>query len=261
MNNNTFIENVDLFQISFPRIHQNEAVQFLLESLNAKTTLGVCFPDMSTLNLAWDNPQLLDLLQKRFITFNDGAALNWAARMRGKPFINNLNGTDLCPKFLHLVPVNTRFYLLGGNPGMALKAGQTLSSLYENVNIVGAHHGYLDEKNEVEVIDELYRKKPQVILVGMGNPLQIEFINRYLDDPKLQGTIWLAVGGFFSYYAGQLKRAPMWIRKIKLEWLYILIQQPHKTKRYLLGIPLFFIRFMIAALRGQHDSKRNKSYK
>jgi N-acetylglucosaminyldiphosphoundecaprenol N-acetyl-beta-D-mannosaminyltransferase len=95
--------------------------------------------------------------------------------------------------------------------------------------------------------------RPAVILVGMGNPQQVELIDRHLDDPSLRGTLWLAVGGQFDYYGGALRRAPQLLRRLRLEWLYIVMQQPHKLRRYFIGIPLYLGRCALAALTGSHD--------
>jgi N-acetylglucosaminyldiphosphoundecaprenol N-acetyl-beta-D-mannosaminyltransferase len=111
----------------------------------------------------------------------------------------------------------------------------------------------LNDASERALIERLRVLRPQVVLVGMGNPKQVEFICRHLDDPGLGGTLWLAVGGQFDYYGGTLRRAPSWLRKVRLEWLYIVAQQPHKLHRYFVGIPLYLSRCALATLLHSHD--------
>ncbi len=86
----------------------------------------------------------------------------------------------------------------------------------------------------------------------MGNPQQVAFIDRYLDDPELAGTLWLAIGGQLEYYGGTLRRAPALLRRLRLEWLFIVLQQPHKARRYFAGIPLFLLRCLWAERSDGH---------
>ena len=218
-------------------------------------TLAVAFPDMSTLNLAARNPEFRRLLQRRVVTFNDGAGLAFVARViRRAPFPDNLHGTDLCPMLLETLPSGTTIYVLGAPADVVDRAREALENKYPALRFVGHHHGYLDDALEASVLDELRRLRPQVVLVGMGNPLQVEFIDRHLDDPDLAGTLWLAIGGQLHYYGGGLERAPAWMIRAKLEWLHLVIRQPHKLGRYGFGIPRFIARSLWAQLRHGHDA-------
>lgn len=253
-------DKVDVLGVSFPRLDGASAVQFLLSRLGAATSTGVCFPDMSTLNLAAERPAFRQLLQQRMVVFNDGAGLSWAARRLGRPLPANLNGTDLVPQLLQAAPATTSVFLLGAKPGVAAQAQAVLASRFPRLRFIGSHHGYLDSATEARVVAQLRAARPAIVLVAMGNPLQIEFIDRHLDDPLLAGTLFLAVGGQLDYYGGTLKRAPQLLRRARLEWLYIVLQQPYKARRYLVGIPRFLLRCLIAEQRGTHaasaDSER-----
>lgn len=245
-------DKVDVLGVSFPRLDAAEAVQFLLSRIGASASTGVCFPDMSTLNLAAEQPALRRLLQTRMVVFNDGAGLAWAARRQGRPLPANLNGTDLVPRLLQSAPAGTSVFLLGARPGVAARAQALLAARFAHLRFVGSHHGYLDAAAEAAVLEQLRTGRPQIVLVAMGNPLQIEFIDRHLDDPRLAGTLFVAVGGQLDYYGGTLKRAPERWRQARLEWLYIVLQQPYKARRYLVGIPQFLLRCLIAERRGTH---------
>lgn len=245
-------DSVDILRVRFPRLRADAAVDLLLRRLGARQTTGVCFPDMSTLNLAASDPAFRRRLQERLLVFNDGAGLAWAARRLGRPLPENLNGTDLVPRLFAAAPAGTTVYLLGARPGVAERAMAVLGARFPHLSFVGHHHGYLDAAGEAEVVAELRRLRPRLVLVAMGNPLQVELIDRHLDDPQLAGTMWLAVGGQLDYYGGSLRRAPPWLRRVKLEWLYIVLQQPHKARRYFVGIPRFLLRCLVAEHTGGH---------
>ncbi len=246
-------DTVDVLGVRFPRLYCEEAVALLLTKLRGDDSTGVCFPDMSTLNLAVENPSFRRLLQRRMMVLADGAGVMWVASCRGKPLPANLNGTDLVPRFLASAKAGTAVFLVGGAEGVAAQTSERFAQRFPHLRFVGSSQGYLDEASEDQLIERLRALRPQVILVGMGNPKQVELIDRYLDDPTLKGTLWLAVGGQFDYYGGTLSRAPGWLRKLRLEWLYIVAQQPHKLRRYFVGIPLYLSRCALASLTRSHD--------
>ena len=90
------------------------------------------------------------------------------------------------------------------------------------------------------VIEEINGREVNMLLVGMGNPIQEQWIHRH--RAALRVPLTIAVGGLFSYWAGELERAPAWMRAHGLEWLHILRRQPSKARRYLIGNPLFVSR-------------------
>ncbi len=246
-------DTVDVLQVRFPRLYAEEAVALLLAKLHGGESTGVCFPDMSTLNLAAEKPSFRRLLQHRMLVLPDGAGVMWVASLRGKPLPANLNGTDLVPRLFAAAPTGTSVFLLGGRDGVAARTAQRFAECFAHLRFVGSSHGYLSSDEESQLIDRLAALRPQVVLVGMGNPLQVEWIDRHLDDPRLRGTLWLAVGGQFDYYGGTLKRAPATLRRLRLEWLYIVAQQPHKLSRYFIGIPRYLARCALAAATHSHD--------
>lgn len=250
--------SVDILGLRFPRLTQAQAVDLLVEWVDERHTVGVAFPDMSTMNTTLRQPAFRRLLLERFVTFNDGAGMAMAARLRHRPFPANLNGTDLCPKLLGALPAGTSVYLLGGGPGVADGAQACLAARYPDIEFVGAHHGYLDHATEAAVASVIAELRPQIVMVGMGNPLQVQFISRYLDTRAFAGTMWLAIGGQLDYYGGGLERAPEWMVRTRLEWLRLVYKQPHKRTRYFRGIPLFLGRVLLAQVGREHDVEQGQ---
>ena len=130
---------------------------------------------------------------------------------------------------------------------------EVFTLLFPHLIFVGAADGYFDQQREAAIVQMITHAKPQLVLVALGNPLQVEFIDRRLDDPSLQGIMWWAVGGFLDFYGGSRLRAPNWMIRSRLEWLHIVYTQPYKLKRYLLGIPRFLWNSLWLALQRQHD--------
>ncbi|MBL8829154.1 MAG: WecB/TagA/CpsF family glycosyltransferase, partial [Planctomycetaceae bacterium] len=95
-------------------------------------------------------------------------------------------------------------------------------------------------ESTVDVLDEINRAEPHLVLVGMGNPRQEQWIDAH--RPQINARLLMGVGGLLDYIAGKNTRAPKLFRYLGCEWLYVAFSQPRKFTRYLLGNPLFLAR-------------------
>jgi len=201
----------------------------------------VYFVNAHTLNLADADPDYRDVLGRAAYVFNDGTGVRWAARMKGVRLRDNLCGTDLAPLLLSSTP-GRRYFLLGADEATIRRAAAWAEMRFPNWALAGFHHGYVTEPEATDrIIDEINTARPDVLLVGMGNPLQ----ERWLDAnrPRLRVPVGIGVGGLFDFWAETVRRAPAWIRRIGYEWAWRLLQQPRdKARRYLLGNPAFLLR-------------------
>jgi N-acetylglucosaminyldiphosphoundecaprenol N-acetyl-beta-D-mannosaminyltransferase len=133
------------------------------------------------------------------------------------------------------------YFLLGGQPSIIERAAEVAAKTFPGWEQSGFHHGHLNDPHlAASVIRQINRARPDVLLVGMGNPLQERWIHEHRG--QLDVPLCIGVGGLFHYWAGDLRRSPRWLRRLGAEWLGILLQQPHKARRYLLGNPLFLWR-------------------
>lgn len=194
-----------------------------------------------TLNLAWEDSEYRAILQTGDIVFADGIGVRIAAWLKGIQLRDNLVGTDLLPLFMRAKrDRGYRYFLLGGRPGIAERAAAYLRRELPGLRVVGSHHGCFESRETGVVIDAVNGAAPDMLLVGMGNPLQEEWIHR--NRAALRVPLSIGVGGLFDHWAGDLHRAPGWVRRLGMEWCQILLQQPHKWRRYLVGNPQFMSR-------------------
>jgi N-acetylglucosaminyldiphosphoundecaprenol N-acetyl-beta-D-mannosaminyltransferase len=206
------------------------------------TSRSVYFVNAHTLNVATEDQRYRKTLASADYVFGDGTGVRWAARLvHGRPLRDNVNGTDLVPRFFEATAGRGyRYYLLGATDAVIARAAGNARTLFPGWTLAGYHHGYLDAEAESQVVEEINALACQVLLVGMGNPLQEAFIER--NRARLEVPLCMGTGGLFTYWAGDLVRAPAWVRKAGYEWLYLLLVQPHKFKRYVWGNPLFLSR-------------------
>lgn len=135
-----------------------------------------------------------------------------------------------------------RFYLLGGDPGVAQGAAERLRATYPGLTILGAEEGipkdrYADATLRRSVAQRIGQIRPDVVLVAFGAPRQDLFIAE--NAQRLRAPLLIGVGGSFDFLAGRIQRAPHWFQQIGLEWLWRLIQQPWRIRRILTAVVVF----------------------
>lgn len=168
---------------------------------------------------------------------NDGIGLDIASKLvHGKPFIENLNGTDFTPRFLQGIS-NARVFLFGGKPGIAQRAADALKRDYQ-IQVAGVRNGYDEAKNSAELIAEINASQANVVLVAMGNPYQEQWIMAHRQ--QLAAPVLMGVGALLDFLAGDKSRAPALVQRLRLEWFYRLCLEPSRLlKRYTIDIAVF----------------------
>lgn len=173
----------------------------------------------------------------------DGVGIIFASKIYRKPLQERIPGFDLMGRLLFLSNQKRyRIYLLGTKPDIIGQTVENIQMKYPNIEIVGFHHGYFNEDEEVIIIEELKQMKPDIVFVGIGFPNQEKWISNNLD--QFSKGVFIGVGGSLNVWAGVDKRAPKIWRKLNLEWFYRLIKQPSRSKR-MLAIPIFIKRVLL----------------
>jgi len=240
---------VTVLDVPITNLTQEAAVALIRRWVAARDgcSRSVFIANAHTLNLASEHPWYRDILRRADVVFGDGTGVRLAARLRGVRMCANLVGTDLVPRLMaESLSDGVRYYLLGAGADTVGRAVRSLEERIPGIAIAGFHHGFVDGAASREVVERINAARPGVLLVAMGNPLQEEWITRHL--PDLRVPVSIGVGGLFDHWAGNLVRAPHWIRRAGFEWLQILLQQPRKKwRRYMLGNPKFIARALAAA--------------
>jgi exopolysaccharide biosynthesis WecB/TagA/CpsF family protein len=169
----------------------------------------------------------------------DGQAVVFASRLLTPTPIPERSATT---DFIHDAArmsqeIGLRFFLLGATEETNAKAAETLRETYPGLQIVGRHHGYFSELEEDALCDEINLTQPDVIWVGLSVPREYEFSVR--NRSHLKAGWIVTCGGCFNFVTGAYPRAPLWMQKVGLEWLYRLAREPRRLFwRYALTNPL-----------------------
>lgn len=201
------------------------------------------FANAHSVNLARQMPAFADVLQDITI-FNDGVGIDLAALiLTGKSLPDNLNGTDLTPALLSVLPTGTRIFLLGSPPGVAVAAQVVLSRRFPLLQFVGARDGFFLTTEGDEVATQIAEAGAQLVIVGMGQPHQEFWATNYA---KSTNAVALCAGAILDFTAGRFTRAPRWLQVARLEWAYRLILEPRRLmKRYLVGNASFLLHVFL----------------
>ena len=225
-------------------VTRRRAIQRLHEILRRRTgpARSVIFVSAHTLNLAAADRAYRRVLNAADFVFVDGTGVRWAARLQGIRILDNLVGTDFTPALFHATAGRGYSYFLLGADPQTIAAADHARRAFPGWTEAGFHHGYLsDEQLTSAAIAQINRARPDVLLVGMGNPIQEQWIHRHRH--RFDVSIAMGIGGLFDYWAGNVSRAPRWLRSLGHEWLWRLFQEPRlKARRYLVGNPLFLAR-------------------
>jgi len=234
--------------VRFDRLTRAEVLAIIKRAFGSRRALKVYIANAHTVNLACARASYLKVLNGADLLLNDGLGVQIGSRVAGKPLLDNMVGTDLIPEMCERAAMaDISVFLLGGQRGIAERAAEGLRRRVDGVRIAGVHHGYFSEIEDPIVADKINRSGAGILLVAFGNPLQELWISR--NAHRLRCDLCIGVGGLFDHLSGRLRRAPFWLRRLGMEWAFILMFQPHKWRRYLLGNPLFLFRLLAEKLR------------
>ena len=209
-----------------------QAVEKVDALIKNKTPSIVATANAEMLMLANSDVELQKILNSAAMVTADGAGTVWAARHLGYDMPERVAGVDLVT---NLIVKGYKIYFFGAAAGVADLAAENVKKKY-NANIAGTRNGFFSADDEAQIISDINNSGAEILLVGLGVPKQEKWIFNNLD--KLKVPVCIGVGGSLDVLAGKVKRAPRWMQRAKLEWLFRAMLQPSRAGR-LLALPKF----------------------
>ena len=189
------------------------------------------------------DPEFARVLESADLCLADGTGVVWAARRQGCSLSSPVTGTDLIPPLAALcAKQGFRLFLLGAEPGVAADLAARLRTAHPEL-AVAAHAGSPDASADEETVSLIRAHRTQVLLVAFGAPKQELWIDRLKD--RIGAPVGIGVGGAFDYLTGRVPRAPVWMRRAGLEWLYRLLHQPWRVRRMAV-LPVYAVKVLSA---------------
>jgi exopolysaccharide biosynthesis WecB/TagA/CpsF family protein len=241
------LEQVDILGVTVTSGSSGDVVRHLDGRIARGEVTRVAFLNAHLSNVVASDGGLRSDLRD-FLILNDGVGVDVARYLlHGERFPENLNGTDLITEYLDRSEHRLRIFLLGAKEDALERAARRIAERWPQHEVVGRHHGYFDAQSGDRVGRMILDSKPSLLLVAMGNPRQERWIAEHV--PQMCRTA-IAVGAWFDFVAGEVPRAPMWVRKLRSEWVFRLLIEPRRlAKRYLVGNLVFLARLGLARSR------------
>lgn len=241
-------ERVEILGVKVDAVTMTEAVERVGRLICAEKSSLVATANAEMLLRATHDEELKKILNAADLVVPDGAGTVWAARHLGKFMPERVAGFDLVQELMKIAPARgIRFFLFGSAPGIAEKAKLKAETLYRGIKIVGVRNGYFTAADEPEIISQIKNSRADVLLAALGVPKQEKWLFKHKDELKIPVSI--GVGGTFDVMAGVVKRAPLWMQKARLEWLFRAMLQPSRAGR-LIALPKFVLKVHKQKLSG-----------
>ena len=233
-------ERVNILGVDVDAVTMAEAVDVVRRAMDTRAGVMVATANAEMLMRATHDEELRRILNASALVVPDGAGTVWAARHLGHAMPERVAGYDLAQELLRCAPAEgRRVYFFGSAPGVAEKAKAKAEQLYPGIEIVGGRNGFFSPADNAAIIAEIRAARPDLLLVALGVPKQEKWIAAHLAE--LDVPVAIGVGGTLDVMAGVMKRAPHWMQKAKLEWLFRGLMQPKRAGR-LLALPKFVLK-------------------
>lgn len=247
-------KKVDILGVHVDSLTMGEAVKRIQTFIEERTSVLIATANAEMLMRATYDRELKNILNDAALVVPDGAGTVWAAHHLGHLMPERVAGYDLAQELMRKAPQKGyRLFFFGAAPGVAEKAKTKAEKLYPGIEIVGVRNGFFSSDDEPQILREIQEAKPDILLVALGVPKQEKWLAAHLYE--LAVPVSMGVGGTFDVMAGVMKRAPHWMQKAKLEWLFRGAMQPKRAGR-LMALPRFVFKVMAYKKSGQRKGAR-----
>ncbi|WP_320040572.1 WecB/TagA/CpsF family glycosyltransferase [uncultured Desulfobacter sp.] len=238
------MESVKIANININSVTFNEAISRIEKLIELKKNAYIVTPNVDHIVKLQTDELFFDIYQSASLILCDGMPLIWASKVLGTPIIERVAGSDILPSLCYCASKKKyKIFLLGGPEKAGQKAKENIEKKYPGIQIVGTYSPPFGFENDINInkliVNKIKEAEPDILFVGLGAPKQEKWIYRFKDCYNVPVSI--GVGVSIEFMAGMVKRAPVFMQQMGLEWLWRLIMEPHKLwKRYLIDDIKFF---------------------
>lgn len=207
----------------------------------------ICTVNPEFIMLAQNDLNFKQILDHSALNLPDGVGVVWAAKRLGQPVRERVAGSDLVAQIADRAQTTGwRIFLLGAAEGVAEQAAIILRERYPQTHIVGAVAGSPQPEDEANIAARIRSSEANVLLVAYGAPKQDKWIARNLEQTGV--AVAMGIGGSLDFIVGTQTRAPRWMQRVGLEWLYRLVREPWRWRRQL-ALPRFVWEVLFVNVR------------
>ena len=246
------MERIDVLGVPVDVLNMDRAVRVILGWAEKKEARYVCIRDVHGVIRAHDDPEIMAIHERADLVTPDGMPLVWLGRLRGHEQMGRVSGSDLVDAVCaSSVGREVGHFFIGGKPGVADKMAGNLAAKYPGLRIAGTLSPPFTDMTPAEagaIEQALIQSGASIIWVGLGTPKQELWMRDHVG--RIPGATLIGVGAAFDFQAGNVPRAPRWMQRSGLEWVYRVMTEPRRLwKRYLLLAPRFIYLLISASLK------------
>jgi N-acetylglucosaminyldiphosphoundecaprenol N-acetyl-beta-D-mannosaminyltransferase len=230
--------------IAIDNMTMAEAISSIEEMIRKGEPSYVVTPNVDCIVKLQKDSEFRHIYEEAACLLPDGMPLLWASKFLRTPLREKVSGSDLVPKIAEIAAQKGyKLFFLGGRPGAAQKAKEAMEKRFPSINVVGVYSppfGFEHNAGENKKIERMIKETaPDILFVGLGTPKQEKWIHGHYKE--LGVPVCSGVGVTFEFMAGMVRRAPCWMQRSGLEWLWRLMVEPRRLwKRYLIDDMQFF---------------------
>ena len=236
-------QKVNILGVQISSISNDDLLAAFTSNILHKQKKQICITPVNSVLAAVKSEQVKTIYNNADYVLCDGMPIKWASSFLNTPILERITGLDLLPNLVGLCVKNDfSIFLLGASPGVGDKLKEVILTYYPQARVMGVYvppfmTTFTTEENN-KMISAVNAASPDVLLVSLTAPKQDIWIAN--NKEALNATLMVGIGGAFEVMAGLAKRAPKWLQKAGLEWLYRFIQEPKRLfRRYFIEAPLF----------------------
>lgn len=231
------IDRLDILGVPVDVVNMSQAVDFVDHIIKTNDKAEIIAVNPEKVIKANSDSVLKARLISAKLLIADGIGVVLAARILRNVKMERVPGSELMPEICNLsMKKGYKIFLYGAKSEVVHRAADVLRSRYWGLNIVGIQDGYLAESDETKLINEINISGAHILFLALGSPKQEMWIDKNMS--RLNINICQGVGGTFDVIAGNVRRAPLFFRRIHLEWFYRLISNPKRLFRQT-ALPVF----------------------
>lgn len=251
------MERVTILGVTIDPLTMEETVEKVQKDyIDAQQPLHLMGVNADKILKCHDDPQMMKIVNGCGIINADGASVVLAGKKLGIPIPERVAGIDLMVQLLQRAEKKgQRVYFFGAKEDVVTTMIARFQQTLPNLNVVGYRNGYFTKDQLPSIQADIVEKQAQLVFVGITSPIKEQVIETFLNNGV--NSVFMGVGGSFDVLSGKIKRAPLWMQKHSLEWLYRLIQEPRRLfKRNVVGNVRFLC--MLNRVKKEQRDKTNK---
>lgn len=238
-------KKVNLFGLFIDDINMERALEMSREALANGEQKSFFTPNLEILDGARKSASMCAILNSANVSLPDGVGIKIVSNLLGQPIKNTVPGIDFGENLLNLAAKERKsVFLLGGKEGVAERAAEKLKNKYDNLQIAGLHHGYFGDEEFQSVCKKINDSKADILIVCRGFPRQEKFV--FMAKHHLSGVkIFACLGGALDVWSGDKSRAPSFVIKLHLEWLFRILCEKDRVQRFIISLDTLLLAIKI----------------